>query len=178
MTDITSHTHALSINPATGERIGHYTYETDALMDAALGRAAAGFAGWRRTPLATRSALLVKLAGVLRDNAQAMARMITLEMGKPAAQARGEVEKCAQLCEWYAENGPAMLAPEPTQVPDAKAHIEYRPLGPILAVMPWNFPLWQVLRGAVPVVLALFPLLTGVPKAREHQNQSVSQRQM
>lgn len=154
MTDITSHTHALSINPATGERIGHYAYETDALMDAALGRAAAGFAGWRRTPLATRSALLVKLAGVLRDNAQAMARMITLEMGKPAAQARGEVEKCAQLCEWYAENGPAMLAPEPTQVPDAKAHIEYRPLGPILAVMPWNFPLWQVLRGAVPALIA------------------------
>lgn len=154
MTDITSHTHALSINPATGERIGHYAYETDALMDAALCRAAAGFAGWRRTPLATRSALLVKLAGVLRDNAQAMARMITLEMGKPAAQARGEVEKCAQLCEWYAENGPAMLAPEPTQVPDAKAHIEYRPLGPILAVMPWNFPLWQVLRGAVPALIA------------------------
>lgn len=154
MTDITSHTHALSINPATGERIGHYAYETDAQMDAALGRAAAGFAGWRRTPLATRSALLVKLAGVLRDNAQAMARMITLEMGKPAAQARGEVEKCAQLCEWYAENGPAMLAPEPTQVPDAKAHIEYRPLGPILAVMPWNFPLWQVLRGAVPALIA------------------------
>lgn len=154
MTDITSHTHALSINPATGERIGHYAYETDALMDAALCRAAAGFAGWRRTPLATRSALLVKLAGVLRDNAQAMARMIILEMGKPAAQARGEVEKCAQLCEWYAENGPAMLAPEPTQVPDAKAHIEYRPLGPILAVMPWNFPLWQVLRGAVPALIA------------------------
>ena len=154
MTDITSHTHALSINPTTGERIGHYVYESDAVLDAALARAAGGFAGWRRTPVAARATLLVRLAAVLRDNAEAMARMITLEMGKPAAQARGEVEKCAQLCEWYAENGPAMLAPEPTQVPDAKAHIEYRPLGPILAVMPWNFPLWQVLRGAVPALIA------------------------
>lgn len=154
MTEITSHTHAISINPATGERIGEYAYENDTVLDAALGRAAGGFAGWRRTPVATRAALLVKLAAVLRDNAAAMARMITLEMGKPAAQARGEVEKCAQLCEWYAEHGPAMLAPEATLVPDAKAHIEYRPLGPILAVMPWNFPLWQVLRGAVPALLA------------------------
>ena len=80
--------------------------------------------------------------------------MITREMGKPVAQARGEIEKCAQLCVWYAENGPAMLSAEPTQVEGGKARIEYRPLGPILAVMPWNFPIWQVLRGAVPTLLA------------------------
>ena len=83
-----------------------------------------------------------------------MAEMITREMGKPVAQARGEIEKCAQLCVWYAENGPAMLSAEPTQVEGGKARIEYRPLGPILAVMPWNFPIWQVLRGAVPTLLA------------------------
>jgi succinate-semialdehyde dehydrogenase len=83
-----------------------------------------------------------------------MARMITLEMGKPIAQARGEIEKCAQLCGWYAEHGPAMLNAEPTLVEGGKARIEYRPLGPILAVMPWNFPIWQVLRGAVPTLLA------------------------
>lgn len=154
MTDISSRTHALSINPATGEQVGHYAYESDAALDAALSRATAGFAGWRRTPLSARAALLVKLAGVLRDNIDAMARMITVEMGKPVTQARGEVEKCAQLCEWYAEHGPAMLAPEATLVADNKAHIEYRPLGPILAVMPWNFPLWQVLRGAVPALIA------------------------
>ncbi len=80
--------------------------------------------------------------------------MISLEMGKPITQARGEVEKCAQLSEWYAEQGPAMLAPEPTQVKNGSARIEYRPLGAILAVMPWNFPIWQVLRGAVPTLLA------------------------
>ena len=94
------------------------------------------------------------LARALRDSADKMATMITLEMGKPITQARGEIEKCAQLCEWYAEHGPAMLNAESTLVEGGKARIEYRPLGPILAVMPWNFPIWQVLRGAVPVLLA------------------------
>lgn len=73
-------------------------------------------------------------------------------MGKPIVQARAEVAKSASLCDWYAEHGPSMLHPESTRVENAV--IEYRPLGPILAVMPWNFPLWQVLRGAVPILLA------------------------
>ncbi|ROL70670.1 aldehyde dehydrogenase family protein [Pseudomonas vranovensis] len=154
MTAINFHTHALSINPANGEQIGHYAYESDAVLDAALRRAAQGFAAWRRTPVAARTALLLALAGALRNNAEAMARMITDEMGKPVAQARGEIEKCAQLCEWYAINGPAMLEAEAAPVPVGKARIEYRPLGPLLAVMPWNFPIWQVLRGAVPALLA------------------------
>ncbi|WP_433887272.1 aldehyde dehydrogenase family protein [Pseudomonas vranovensis] len=154
MTAINFHTHALSINPANGEQIGHYAYESDAVLDAALSRAAQGFAAWRRTPVAARTALLLALAGALRDNAETMARMITDEMGKPVAQARGEIEKCAQLCEWYAINGPAMLEAEAAPVPVGKARIEYRPLGPLLAVMPWNFPIWQVLRGAVPALLA------------------------
>ncbi|GAB7529454.1 aldehyde dehydrogenase family protein [Pseudomonas sp. 3A(2025)] len=154
MTSVSSQTHALSINPANGEQIGVYPYETDAALDAALSRAAAGFAVWKRKPLAQRVELIQALARVLRNKADEMARMATLEMGKPATQARGEIEKCAQLCEWYAEFGPAMLAPEPTLVPGGKARIEYRPLGPVLAVMPWNFPFWQVLRGAVPTLLA------------------------
>jgi succinate-semialdehyde dehydrogenase len=104
--------------------------------------------------VAQRTQRLLALGQALRDNAEAMARMITLEMGKPIAQARGEIEKCAQLCGWYAEHGPAMLSAEPTLVEGGKARIEYRPLGPILAVMPWNFPIWQVLRGAVPTLLA------------------------
>lgn len=154
MTAINLHTHALSINPANGEQIGHYAYESDAVLNAALSRAAQGYAAWRRTPVAARTALLLALAGALRNNAEAMARMITDEMGKPVAQARGEIEKCAQLCEWYAANGPAMLEAEAAPVPVGKARIEYRPLGPLLAVMPWNFPIWQVLRGAVPALLA------------------------
>ncbi|MET0845181.1 MAG: aldehyde dehydrogenase family protein [Pseudomonas sp.] len=154
MTHVSSLTHAISINPATGEQIGHYPFEADSALQAALSRAAAGFRVWRSTAVAQRSQLLITLAGVLRDNAAALANMITLEMGKPITQAHGEIEKCAQLCEWYAEYGPAMLNAEPTLVEGGKARIEYRPLGPILAVMPWNFPIWQVLRGAVPALIA------------------------
>ncbi|SDT30920.1 succinate semialdehyde dehydrogenase [Pseudomonas asplenii] len=154
MTTVSNQTHAISINPFNGEQIGHYAYESAEQLDAALARSAKGYAGWRRTSVAQRAQLMIALAKALRDNAGQMAEMISLEMGKPITQARGEVEKCAQLSEWYAEQGPAMLAPEPTLVKNGSACIEYRPLGAILAVMPWNFPIWQVLRGAVPTLLA------------------------
>ena len=154
MTNVSSLTHAISSDPANGEQIGHCAFESESALEAALSRAAAGFSVWRRKPVEDRSQSLIALAQALRDNAAAMANMITLEMGKPTTQARGEIEKCAQLCEWYAEHGPAMLTAEPTQVEGGKARIEYRPLGPILAVMPWNFPIWQVLRGAVPALIA------------------------
>lgn len=147
-------THALSINPANGETVGSYPYETHQQLDAALDRATRAFRTWRRQPVSQRAELLLSLASALRDQAEEMAQTITLEMGKPIAQARAEIEKCAQLSEWYAAHGQAMLAPEPTLVDNGSAQIEYRPLGPILAVMPWNFPVWQVLRGAVPTMLA------------------------
>ncbi|MGY1919329.1 aldehyde dehydrogenase family protein [Pseudomonas tolaasii] len=147
-------THALSINPANGETVGSYPYETDLQLDATLNRATGAFRTWRRQPVSQRAERLLALATALREQAEDMAQMITLEMGKPIAQARAEIEKCALLSEWYATHGPAMLAPEPTLVDNGSAHIEYRPLGPILAVMPWNFPVWQVLRGAVPTLLA------------------------
>ncbi|MBV7551968.1 aldehyde dehydrogenase family protein [Pseudomonas sp. PDM28] len=154
MTHVSSLTHAISINPTTGEQIGQYPFESDSALQAALARATTGFRTWRGKPVEQRAQLLINLGQALRNNAEAMANMITQEMGKPIAQARGEIEKCAQLCEWYAEQGPAMLSAEPTLVEGGKARIEYRPLGPILAVMPWNFPIWQVLRGAVPTLLA------------------------
>jgi len=147
-------THALSINPANGETVGSYPYETEQQLDAALDRATSAFRTWRRQPVNQRAELLLALACALREQGEDMAQMITLEMGKPIAQARAEIEKCAQLSEWYAAHGPAMLAPEPTLVDNGSAQIEYRPLGPIFAVMPWNFPVWQVLRGAVPTMLA------------------------
>ncbi|ETK18175.1 aldehyde dehydrogenase family protein [Pseudomonas sp. FH1] len=147
-------THALSINPANGETVGSYPYETAQQLDAALDRSTLAFRAWRRQPVSQRAELLLSLASALREQAEDMAQMITLEMGKPIAQARAEIEKCAQLSEWYAAHGPAMLAPEPTLVDNGSAQIEYRPLGPIFAVMPWNFPVWQVLRGAVPTMLA------------------------
>lgn len=154
MNAISSNTHALSINPANGETIGSYPYETQAQLDAALDRATAAFRTWRRQPVSQRAELLLALARALREQAETMAQMITREMGKPIAQARAEIEKCALMTEWYAGHGPAMLAAEPTLVDNGSARIEYRPLGPILAVMPWNFPVWQVLRGAVPSLLA------------------------
>lgn len=152
MSAISSLTHAISLDPFTGEQIGAYPYDTDAALEAALQRAKAGYGQWRQVSLGQRSEYLLALAKTLDAKAEAFAQMISREIGKPISQARGEVSKCVGLCRWYAEHGPAMLAPEPTQV--QKARIEYRPLGPILAVMPWNFPIWQVLRGAVPAILA------------------------
>ncbi len=145
---------ALSINPATGEQIAAYAFESREQLEASLSRAAQGFSTWKRRTAEERAKTIVGLAAELRKNVDQLAGMITAEMGKPIAQARGEIEKCAGMCEWYAANGPQMLAAEPTSVENKKAWIEYRPLGSILAIMPWNFPIWQVLRGAVPALIA------------------------
>jgi len=147
-------THAQSINPANGETLAAYPWATAAEVEQAIARADRGFRQWRNESVTHRAQKLHDLATALRARAEEMAQMMSREMGKPILQARAEVSKSAGLCDWYAEHGPAMLAAEPTQVENQKAVIEYRPLGPVLAVMPWNFPLWQVLRGAVPILLA------------------------
>lgn len=147
-------THALSINPANGETISSLPWATTAEVDIAISLADTAFRQWRKTPVAQRADALRAIGRALRERAEEMAQCITREMGKPINQARGEVAKSANLCDWYAEHGPAMLATEATQVENNQAVIEYRPLGPVLAIMPWNFPLWQVLRGAVPIMLA------------------------
>lgn len=149
-----SATHAVSVNPTTGEIVSSLPWATEQEVDAAIGLAEQGYRQWRAASVAQRADALRQVGSVLRSRAEEMAQMISLEMGKPIAQARGEVTKSANLCDWYAEHGPAMLATEATQVEENKAVIEYRPLGAILAIMPWNFPLWQVLRGAVPILLA------------------------
>ncbi|KGB00829.1 putative succinate-semialdehyde dehydrogenase [Enterobacteriaceae bacterium ATCC 29904] len=147
-----SATHAFSVNPTTGETLARWPWATTADVETAIANTDAGYRLWRTVPLADRAQLLRDLGAALRQHGEEMAQTIVREMGKPLVQARGEVAKSASLCDWYADHGPAMLSPEATQV--EKAVIEYRPLGPILAVMPWNFPLWQVLRGAVPIILA------------------------
>ncbi|KLW61920.1 succinate semialdehyde dehydrogenase [NAD(P)+] Sad [Enterobacter sp. BIDMC93] len=147
-----SATHAHSVNPATGETLAAYPWATSGDVERAIAQADTGFRQWRRESVAHRAQKLRDLGTALRSRAEEMAQTISREMGKPIMQARAEVAKSASLCDWYAEHGPAMLHPESTQVDNAV--IEYRPLGPILAVMPWNFPLWQVLRGAVPILLA------------------------
>ena len=149
-----SATHAVSVNPATGERVSSLPWASEQGVDSAIALAEQGYRQWRHVSLEQRADALRKVGNALRARAEEMAQMISLEMGKPIAQARGEVTKSANLCDWYAEHGPAMLATEATQVENNNAVIEYRPLGAILAIMPWNFPLWQVLRGAVPILLA------------------------
>lgn len=149
-----SATHALSVNPATGETLAAYPWATSEEVEQAITLADAGFRQWRGESVSHRAQKLRDLGAALRQRGEEMAQMISREMGKPIVQARAEVAKSAGLCDWYAEHGPAMLRTEPTLVENQNAVIEYRPLGPILAVMPWNFPLWQVLRGAVPILLA------------------------
>ena len=151
---LSSATHARSVNPATGETLATYPWATADDVERAIAQADAGFRLWRRESVSHRAQKLRDLGAALRNRSDEMARMMSREMGKPILQARAEVAKSASLCDWYAEHGPAMLNAEPTQVENHNAVIEYRPLGPILAVMPWNFPLWQVLRGAVPILLA------------------------
>lgn len=151
---LSSATHARSVNPATGETLATYLWATADDVERAISQADTGFRQWRRESVSHRAQKLRDLGAALRNRGEEMARMMSREMGKPILQARGEVAKSASLCDWYAEHGPAMLNAEPTLVEDHNAVIEYRPLGPILAVMPWNFPLWQVLRGAVPILLA------------------------
>jgi len=147
-------THALSVNPATGETLAARPWATAEDVNNAVALADRGYRQWRELDVEQRAGMLRRVGATLRLHGETMAQRIRQEMGKPIVQARGEVKKSADLCDWYAEHGPAMLRTEPTQVENNQAVIEYRPLGPVLAVMPWNFPVWQVLRGAVPILLA------------------------
>lgn len=144
--------YAVSTNPATGEVLARYPMQSLADLDNALSQSAEAYRQWRNSEMAERVTVLRQLAEQLRQREPELSRTITLEMGKPVAQARAEILKCAALCDWYAEHGPAMLADQPTQVADAWQR--FKPIGAILAVMPWNFPFWQVLRGAVGMLLA------------------------
>ncbi|WP_374258401.1 succinate-semialdehyde dehydrogenase [Yokenella regensburgei] len=147
-------THAISVNPANGEVLSSLPWASAAQVNQAIALADSGYRLWRQRTVAERADALRAVGAVLRRHADEMALMITREVGKPIAQARGEVAKSAALFDWYAEHGPAMLSTEATMVENNNAVIEYRPMGPILAIMPWNFPLWQVVRGAVPILLA------------------------
>jgi succinate-semialdehyde dehydrogenase len=143
---------AQSLNPATGEVLAKYPYKTPEALDRSLDVATAGFKAWAATPVSTRLEVLIRMAIILRRDNDKLAQMASREMGKPIAQARAEVEKCAVLCDWYAANGADLLVDRSTSIGE-QAYVSYLPLGPVLAVMPWNFPYWQILRGAVPVLL-------------------------
>jgi len=144
---------ATSIDPSTGQLIERFSGQSDAEVEDLLVTSVAAFERWREQPLAPRVSILQRLAQLLTERLEPLAHSITREMGKTLVEARAEVMKCAKECEWYAQQGPALLADEAAPVSERQAYVSYLPLGPILAVMPWNFPLWQAMRAAVPILL-------------------------
>jgi succinate-semialdehyde dehydrogenase/glutarate-semialdehyde dehydrogenase len=144
-----------AVNPATGERVDTYEEHTAEDVDDALERATEAFEAWRGRPLRERETLLERAGEVLRENEAEYAELMTREMGKPITQARSEVEKCAWVCDHYAEHASAYLEPDGhPSPPGSSVETVYEPLGPVLAVMPWNFPFWQVFRFAAPYLTA------------------------
>src|SRR5512144_888937 len=143
-----------SVNPATGETFGRFDEISDAELDARLARAASTFRTWRRRPFAERAALLARAGDVLERRKEHWGRIMTLEMGKTLRSAVAEAEKCAWVCRFYAEHGERFLADEEVKASATRSYVRFLPLGPVLAVMPWNFPFWQVFRFAAPALMA------------------------
>ncbi|GAA0302758.1 NAD-dependent succinate-semialdehyde dehydrogenase [Halarchaeum salinum] len=139
------------VNPATGEALESMESDGETGIEDALATSEEAFESWRDVPLGEREELLANAADVLRENSEEYAEVMTEEMGKPIAAARSEVEKCAWVCEYYAEHASEHLQDERIGTePGVDSFVSYEPLGPILAVMPWNFPFWQVFRFAAP----------------------------
>jgi succinate-semialdehyde dehydrogenase/glutarate-semialdehyde dehydrogenase len=141
-------------NPATGLRIRSYREDTGREVDSALDRAGKAFAAWRALSFEDRSRGLRSAAAVLRRRAEKLARLATDEMGKPLSEARAEVQKCRLVCEYYARHARGFLRDERPPGSPRWARVVFEPMGPILAVMPWNFPYWQVFRAAAPALMA------------------------
>jgi succinate-semialdehyde dehydrogenase/glutarate-semialdehyde dehydrogenase len=143
-----------SINPATGETVRTFDALTDAQIGDKLARADHAYQMYRHTSFADRGRWLTAAAEILESERDRIGRIMTLEMGKPIVAARAESAKCALACRYYAEHGEKLLSDEPVDAGAGRAYIRYQPIGPVLAVMPWNFPFWQVLRFAAPTLMA------------------------
>ena len=143
-----------SINPATGETLREFSALTSQQIEQKLQLAASTFRTYRRTSFADRSRMMIRAAEILESEKHEFGRMMTTEMGKPVKSAIGEAEKCAWVCRYYAENAERHLADQIVETTAKKSYVRFQPLGPILAVMPWNFPFWQVFRFAAPALMA------------------------
>jgi len=143
-----------SINPATGELLEVFDEWSAARTRGVVEEVNEAWLSWRKTSFARRRELMHAAAAELRRNRDEYARLMALEMGKPIGDGRGEVEKCAWVCEYYADNAEAFLADETAESDGSKAYVAFRPIGTVLAVMPWNFPFWQVFRFAAPALMA------------------------
>jgi succinate-semialdehyde dehydrogenase / glutarate-semialdehyde dehydrogenase len=143
-----------SINPATGEELKEFASFDDSEIEKRLQRAERAFATYRHVAFAKRAQLMMAAASLLHREKEEFARIITLEMGKLFRAAMEEVEKCARGCRFFAENAERFLEDEPAQTDAARSYVRYQPLGAVLAIMPWNFPFWQVFRFAAPALMA------------------------
>src|SRR3972149_7333177 len=143
-----------SKNPATCEVVKTCNEVGDAELEAKLALAQSAFEAWKQTTFAERAVLMMKLADHLEAHAHDLGELMSIEMGKTVAAAEGEVKKCALVCRYYAENAEKFLAPEMITTDAAESYVAFEPLGVVLAVMPWNFPFWQVYRFAGPALMA------------------------
>jgi len=142
----------VAINPSTGQPIATYEEMPAAELRAAIAAGHKSFLKWRKLPIAARTEPLRATAQLLRARATEYAKLMATEMGKPLPQGKAEAEKCAWACDYYADHAEAFLAPELVATDAARSYVAYRPLGVIFAIMPWNFPFWQVLRFAAPTL--------------------------
>ena len=154
MSTTAEHSSIETLNPATGEALRRYEAHDKGAIDARLNAATAAAERWRKTPFAERSARMRAVARYLRERKGELAELATREMGKPIAEAEAEVEKCAVCCEWFAEHAERLLADEDHPSSATRSYVAFRPLGVVLAIMPWNFPYWQVFRAAAPALMA------------------------
>jgi len=143
-----------SRNPATGEVIGRYNEASGEDVDKVLRQLQGAFEAWRRKDFAERSKSMRKAAALLRERQEALARLMAAEMGKPLVQGRAEIEKCAWACDFYAESAEKFLSAEEIKTDLPKSFVAYNPIGVVLAIMPWNFPFWQVFRAVAPALMA------------------------
>lgn len=142
------------INPATGDKVKMYDEISPEETAKIIDQTNETFLSWRRTSFAERSKLMKQAGEVLRKNSEKYSALMKLEMGKPIKQSRTEVEKCAFVCDFYSENAEKFLSPEVIKTEAKKSYASYQPLGIVLAIMPWNFPLWQVFRFLAPALMA------------------------
>lgn len=143
-----------TINPATGETLQTFESLTQSQLEEKLERAATTFRSYRYTSFAEREPLMLRAAEILESDKSRLARLMTIEMGKPIKGAGQEIEKCAMVCRYYAETAKRHLADQLVETNAGKSYVHFQPMGPVLAVMPWNFPFWQVFRFAAPALMA------------------------
>src|SRR5262245_56336728 len=143
-----------TVNPSTGEEIETFSYFTPEQTEEVVARAHKSFQSFRKLSVQKRARLFTDLGNSLRKNRAQLAKVIATEMGKIFSEAEAEIEKSAHEADWYAEHGPKIMADEPAPTGPVNAYVSYLPLGPILAIMPWNFPIWQLTRMAIPTMLA------------------------